>query len=1139
MREEQEHTPYIFVSYSHADSVLASKIIARLQSMGYPCWVDYENLRVNDEYNPKIADAIEKCSIFLGLLSKNYMKAPYCGREFNFAIDTKKNRVAGFLDPVNLSNNLRLQYSLTGTNLLKYGESIETEKDIEDFCNALAESAVFRKLKHFLEESEESIMPYVMNDIPFEHLRALYEKGYRQSGNYFFQTLYSELFPAVKEPLLNLVYKNDDQKKIPLLKCLQNKNASHYLLKGEGGIGKTVSLLEVCRDSLENHIPALYVPLRAIRFDKKDVTIRSYMENMFADIPYMWEILYNVATNVETERIGKDFKVVIMFDGLNEVPGVYVKDALSQIREIMEWKNVKIIISSRDDFREREHMEDELSLIEMQQLNEKQIRDYLERFEIPIDANEKVMKLLTTPLMLTMYVFTEEHKKKYTEKTGIELFSTPDSAGKILWNFMQSQLYRGLENVGFSAEWVVEMFVAMQFAIPKIAFEMVRKNEIFQFSEEEIEDLLDDCEESKWLTRYLKSKTYRRVRREYGGPVYQWDTDKLWGIITTQLHLLSENDAYSYEFVHQNFRDYFAAVHIVQGMKWMAQQEECAVKEILELLGMSYSQDVLTYVSNILEEEKACPYQSEGDYCFPGKDVTKAKIEPSEHSVAEQVLSMLRGMEGKEAQAAVYNLVEIMGIGRKGKLAFCDFSELDLRMCSLKKYRFTEWCEEKMYPSRFDRAWIDMDTFLENGHQTTVTAVCTDHQKIIFSGDEDGILKIWDLSKQELVDTVPFAVSPIVHLVWNEEKNVLAVLQKNTLHTYDLRNQERKKCAESVTPFRYVRFKQDELQVTYDKEPLSWRTLDGRKDIPEEFSFDVPAGCAVWHPEEKAFLRSKMQRQINITYWSEEERSWFSKYPQDKISLAEETSGKRVTCIVYNHDGTRFLVSCGVYVFEYELTSREMLRRIKFGRQVNAVDYYGKEDLIVASGNDVQIISGDKMDKVVFRGVYIPKIQRILNIGEKRYLLSVNKEMKELDENMRICRIRKTPKKAAYIGSGRNEMTGENLCALLVNKLDQMAIYQYDYEREVLKDWGWECRIEDPIISPYERKHAVHTLWNRLLVVEKMAPNRKYFLVNYEGIWIFGCSFLGIQGSASTTENKYILWQNGGIVDGKYESDGK
>lgn len=179
------------------------------------------------------------------------------------------------------------------------------------------------------------------------------------------------------------------------------------------------------------------------------------------------------------------------------------------------------------------------------------------------------------------------------------------------------------------------------------------------------------------------------------------------------------------------------------------------------------------------------------------------------------------------------------------------------------------------------------------------------------------------------------------------------------------------------------------------------------------------------------------------------------------------------------------------------------------------------------------------MDKVVFRGVYIPKIQRILNIGEKRYLLSVNKEMKELDENMRICRIRKTPKKAAYIGSGRNEMTGENLCALLVNKLDQMAIYQYDYEREVLKDWGWECRIEDPIISPYERKHAVHTLWNRLLVVEKMAPNRKYFLVNYEGIWIFGCSFLGIQGSASTTENKYILWQNGGIVDGKYESDGK
>lgn len=1138
MRKEQEHKPYVFVSYSHADSEIASKIIARLQSMGFPCWIDYENLRVNDEYNPKIADAIEKCSIFLGLLSKKYLEAPYCDREFNFAIDTKKNRVAGFLSPVNLSNNLRMQYSLTGTNLLKYGESIENEKDIEEFCEALAESAVFRKLKAFLVSSEETVMPYIMNDIPFEYLRALYEKGYRQSGNYFFQTLYSELFPAVKEPLLNLVYKNDDHKKIPLLQCLQNKNASHYLLKGEGGIGKTVSLLEVCRDTLEQHIPALYVPLRAIRFDKKDVTIQSYMEKMFADVPYVWEILYNVATNVETERIGKDFKVVLMFDGINEVPGIYVKDALSQIKEIMQWKNVKVIISSREDFREREHMEDDLSLIEMQQLNEGQIKEYLERFAIPVDENANVLRLLTTPLMLTMYVFTEEHKKKYTERTGIQLFSTPNSAGKILWNFMQSQLYRGLENVGFSAEWVVEMFVAMQFAIPKIAFEMVRENGSFQFAEEEIEDLLDDCEESKWLSRYIKSKTFRRVRREYGGPVYQWDTDKLWGIITTQLHLLSENDAHSYEFVHQNFRDYFAAVHIVQGLQWMTNQEDCTSKDIMGLLGMPYSQDILAYISNILEEEKACPYRIENDYCFPGKSTEHGDISASEYSVAEQVLGVLREQEGKEAQAAVYNLVEIMGIGRKGKLAFCDFSELDLRMCILKKYQFTAWYEDKMYASCFDRAWIDMESFLETGHQTIVTAVCTDHQRFIFSGEHDGVLKIWDLSKQQLLDTVQFAVSPIIHIAWSEKQNVLAVLQQNILYTYQLTTHEVKKWLESVTPFRYVRFVQDCLQVTYDKEPLTWRTLDGEKDILEEFSFDVPAGCAVWHPTKREFLRSKMQRQISITYWNEEEKSWISKYPQDKISLEEVIGGKRITCIVYNHDGTRFLASSGVYVFEYEIASRKNIRRIKFAFPVHAVAYYGKESIIVASGNDIHVVS-EKMDKVVFRGAYIPKIQKVLNVDGKRYLLSVNKEMKEIDEDMRIRRIRKTPKKAAYIETGRNEITGENLWALLINGDSQMGIYQYDYEKDELKDWGWECRIVEPLIGPYEKRHAVHKLWNRLLVVEKAAPNEKSFLINYEDIWIFGCSFLGIKGSASTKENKYILWQNGGIVDGEYESDRK
>ena len=89
--------PFIFLSYSHADSEKAMRMLAGLQDMGCRVWYD-EGINAGSEWDENIASHVEECQVFIALISENYLNSANCRDELNFARDVDSNILLVYLD---------------------------------------------------------------------------------------------------------------------------------------------------------------------------------------------------------------------------------------------------------------------------------------------------------------------------------------------------------------------------------------------------------------------------------------------------------------------------------------------------------------------------------------------------------------------------------------------------------------------------------------------------------------------------------------------------------------------------------------------------------------------------------------------------------------------------------------------------------------------------------------------------------------------------------------------------------------------------------------------------------------------------------------------------------------------------------
>ena len=102
--------PYIFVCYSHEDSVEVYPEISRLRDAGFHIWYD-EGITPGSEWPEILAKAINGCSVFLYFITPRGVVSEHCRREANFALEQPCGMLAVHLEPTDLPDGLKLSLS--------------------------------------------------------------------------------------------------------------------------------------------------------------------------------------------------------------------------------------------------------------------------------------------------------------------------------------------------------------------------------------------------------------------------------------------------------------------------------------------------------------------------------------------------------------------------------------------------------------------------------------------------------------------------------------------------------------------------------------------------------------------------------------------------------------------------------------------------------------------------------------------------------------------------------------------------------------------------------------------------------------------------------------------------------------------
>ena len=114
--------PYIFVSYSHRDWNIVTKIIEVLHEKGYRIWYDPDIMPGDDPFE-KIANHIYDSALVIVFLSSTCIQSHYCKSEVNFALSKSKNLICIVLEEFQMPMGWEMQ--LQNTQLLFYHKLAE------------------------------------------------------------------------------------------------------------------------------------------------------------------------------------------------------------------------------------------------------------------------------------------------------------------------------------------------------------------------------------------------------------------------------------------------------------------------------------------------------------------------------------------------------------------------------------------------------------------------------------------------------------------------------------------------------------------------------------------------------------------------------------------------------------------------------------------------------------------------------------------------------------------------------------------------------------------------------------------------------------------------------------------------------
>ena len=137
MRPYEGNDKYIFVSYAHKDSPRVHPIMQAMIHHGFRLWYD-SGIEAGTEWPEYIADHLSRCETLLVFMTQGVVASKNCRNEINFALELGKEVLVVYMEPVELTQGLRLQLNST-QSMFKYLQASD-----EAFLTELFRAKVLR-----------------------------------------------------------------------------------------------------------------------------------------------------------------------------------------------------------------------------------------------------------------------------------------------------------------------------------------------------------------------------------------------------------------------------------------------------------------------------------------------------------------------------------------------------------------------------------------------------------------------------------------------------------------------------------------------------------------------------------------------------------------------------------------------------------------------------------------------------------------------------------------------------------------------------------------------------------------------------------------------------------------------------------
>ncbi len=745
-----------------------------------------------------------------------------------------------------------------------------------------------------------------------------------------------------KSPLASMLLDPLKSTLLDIIPQLWQNECRHAVVKGDGGMGKTVSLVRLWDEFTKDYQAGVPVPvfiqlneINTVPEEKRMNFILSSIRENYLNSGVSEEEIMNFLRDE-----GEVPSVVLLLDGFNEVT-VDNKELLIQVRKLMEQaRGVQVVITSRYDMRGVYGWE-HLHLLELAGLEEAQVREYLEDKKVKMPGG-RLAGLLRNPMMLTLYTSTCEVQEKCEGNFKRQV----ETAGELLWNFMEAQAAVLLERLNYDQKkWWFYKFL-LKFMLPAMGYEM-EKAGLFAFERDALYGALD-----RYYLRFSRPDFFKTfadyAKYEESLPTGTCVDDKarrkrlseIEDILCNVLFMIVK-EGETYRFLHQDFRDYFTTLHVLHEAEMGVKRGDLA-EELKERALPVY---ILRFMGEIEGEHYQRPVFQEGKGWVKKEDGA---------SLLNRVLDLCRGVFDGSVGFGPWNVVEVWKEVR-GELSGSELSELDLSGVVLNGVRCSRFYKSDYLAARFDGSLLHETNLFPQGHTKRInSAVYSPDGKKILSASDDHTIKEWDVESGQCLKTFTGHTGSVMSAVYSRDgKKILSASFDKTIIEWDVESIQCIKTfaghKDAVTRAGYSGDGEKILSTSLDKTIKEWDVESGQC-LKTFTGHEYPGTSAIYSKDGKKVLSASFDKTI---------KEWDVESGQCLKTFTGHTGW--VMSAVYSGDGKKILsASWDGTIKEWDVESGQCLKTFTGHKSaVWSAVYSGDGGKILSASNDHTIKEWD------------------------------------------------------------------------------------------------------------------------------------------------------------------------------------